>query len=31
MKENDLPYIGSEGFYHMDDEEMKLWDNKLIS
>lgn len=30
MKENELPYIGSEGYHHMDDEEMKLWDNTLM-
>ncbi len=30
MKENEIPYIGSEGYYHMDDEEMKLWDNTLM-
>lgn len=30
MKENELPYIGSEGYFHMDEEEMKLWDNTLM-
>ena len=30
MKKNEIPYIGSEGYYHMDDEEMKLWDNTLM-
>ena len=29
MKENEIPYIGSEGHFHMDDQEMKLWDNTL--
>ena len=30
MSENQIPYIGSEGFYHMDEEEQKLWDNTLM-
>jgi rhamnogalacturonyl hydrolase YesR len=30
MSENQIPYIGSEGFYHIDDEEQKLWDNTLM-
>jgi len=30
MKENEIPYIGSEGYFHMDEEEMKLWDNTLM-
>ena len=30
MKENELPYIGSEGYFHMDEKEMKLWDNTLM-
>lgn len=30
MKENEIPYIGSEGYYHMDEEEQKLWDNTLM-
>ena len=31
MKENEIPpYIGSDGYYHMDDEEMKFWDNTLM-
>lgn len=30
MIENQIPYIGSEGFYHMDEEEQKLWDNTLM-
>ena len=30
MKENQLPYIGSEGYFHMDEEEQKLWDNTLM-
>lgn len=30
MKENEIPYIGSEGYFYMDEEEMKLWDNTLM-
>jgi hypothetical protein len=30
MKENKIPYIGSEGYFHMDEEETKLWDNTLM-
>ena len=30
MKENEIPYIGSEGYFHMDEEEQKLWDNTLM-
>jgi rhamnogalacturonyl hydrolase YesR len=30
MSENKIPYIGSDGFYHMDEEEQKLWDNTLM-
>lgn len=30
MKENEIPYIGSEGYFQMDEEEMKLWDNTLM-
>ena len=30
MKKNEIPYIGSEGYFHMDEEEMKLWDNTLM-
>jgi hypothetical protein len=30
MSENQIPYIGSEGFYYMDEEEQKLWDNTLM-
>ena len=30
MKENEIPFIGSEGYFHMDEEEMKLWDNTLM-
>ena len=30
MSENQIPYIGSDGFYHMDEEEQKLWDNTLM-
>jgi len=30
MSENQMPYIGSDGFYHMDEEEQKLWDNTLM-
>ena len=30
MSEDKIPYIGSEGFYHMDEEEMKIWDNTLM-
>jgi hypothetical protein len=26
---NKIPYIGSEGYFHMDEEETKLWDNTL--
>ena len=30
MSENTTPYIGSDGDFYMDDDEMKLWDNTLI-
>ena len=30
MTNEEIPYIGSEGFYHMDEEEMKIWDNTLM-
>ena len=30
MSEENLPFIGSEGFYYMDEEETKLWDNTLM-
>jgi hypothetical protein len=30
MSENQIPYIGSEGFYYIDEEEQKLWDNTLM-
>ncbi len=30
MKKNEIPYIGSEGYFHMDEEEMKLWNNTLM-
>ena len=29
MSEKTTPYIGSEGYYYMEDDEMKLWDNTL--
>jgi len=30
MSEDRIPYIGSDGFYYMDEEEQKLWDNTLM-
>ena len=30
MSEDRIPYIGSEGVFHMDEEELKLWDNTLM-
>jgi hypothetical protein len=30
MSENTTPYIGSDGYFYMDDNEIKLWDNTLI-
>ena len=30
MSEKITPYIGSDGDFYMDDDEMKLWDNTLI-
>ena len=30
MSEDTPPYIGSDGDFYMDDDEMKLWDNTLI-
>ena len=30
MSEDTTPYIGSDGDFYMDDDEMKLWDNTLI-
>ena len=30
MKNEEIPFIGSEGFYHMDEEELKIWDNTLM-
>ena len=30
MSEKTTPYIGSDGDFYMDDDEMKLWDNTLI-
>jgi hypothetical protein len=30
MNEKQIPFIGSEGFYHVDEEELKLWDNTLM-
>ena len=30
MSENTTPYIGSDGDFYMDDDEMKLWDNTLM-
>ena len=30
MTNEEIPFIGSEGFYHMDEEEMKIWDNTLM-
>lgn len=30
MTNEEIPYIGSEGFYYMDEEEMKIWDNTLM-
>jgi len=30
MSEKITPYIGSDGDFYMDDDEMKLWDNTLM-
>ena len=30
MSEDTTPYIGSDGDFYMDDDEMKLWDNTLM-
>jgi hypothetical protein len=30
MSEDRTPYIGSDGDFYMDDDEMKLWDNTLM-
>ena len=30
MSEDTTPYIGSDGDFYMDDDEMNLWDNKLM-
>jgi predicted class III extradiol MEMO1 family dioxygenase len=30
MTNEEIPFIGSEGFYHMDEEELKIWDNTLM-
>ena len=30
MSEDITPYIGSDGYFYMDDDEMKLWDNTLM-
>ena len=30
MSENTTPYIGSDGDFYMDDDEMKLWENTLM-
>jgi len=30
MSEKITPYIGSDGDFYMDDNEMKLWDNTLM-
>ena len=30
MSEDKIPYIGSEGYFDMDDEELKIWDNTLM-
>ena len=30
MSEKTTTYIGSDGDFYMDDDEMKLWDNTLI-
>ena len=30
MSEDTTPYIGSDGDFYMDDDEMNLWDNTLM-
>ena len=30
MSEDKIPYIGSEGYFDMDDEELKICDNTLM-
>ena len=30
MSEDTTPYIGSDGYFYMEDDEMNLWDNTLM-